>query len=62
MQALRSLIASEDGVALAEYALALSLIAIGSMIALVGVAVACSATWSGTSTAMQTYSSGSPPP
>jgi len=62
MQALRSLFWAEEGVALAEYALVLGLIAIGSMIALAGVAVACSATWSNSSSAMQTYSTGSPPP
>lgn len=62
MRVLRSLLADDRGVALAEYALVLALISLGSMIALLGVAVACSAAWSNTSTAMQTYATGSPPP
>ena len=62
MRAFRSLIRADEGVALAEYALVLALIALGSMIALAGVAVACSTTWTNSSTAMQTYSTGSPPP
>jgi Flp pilus assembly pilin Flp len=62
MQVFRSLLADDGGAALTEYALVLSIIALGSMTALAGIAVACSATWSSTSSAMQAYSSGSPPP
>ena len=62
MHALRSLWRDDAGVALAEYALVLGLISIGSMIALAGIAVACSATWTSSSSAMQTYSTGTPPP
>jgi Flp pilus assembly pilin Flp len=62
MPSLRALFGDESGVALAEYALVLALISLGSMIALAGVALACSTTWSNSSSAMQTYSSGTPPP
>lgn len=62
MKALRTLLRDEEGVALPEYALALALLAIGSSLALAGVAVAASATWTNSSTAMQTYLAGTPPP
>jgi Flp pilus assembly pilin Flp len=62
MRALRSLLIDEEGVALPEYALALALISLGAAMALAGVATACSVAWANTSTAMQTYSVGTPPP
>ena len=62
MRALRCLLADEAGVALPEYALPLALIELGAMTALAGVAVACSTAWSNSSTALQTYTTGTPPP
>lgn len=62
MNALRSLLLDDEGAALAEYALVLSIIALGSITALAGLALACSATWSSSSSAMQSYAAGSPPP
>ncbi len=62
MRRVRCLLADEAGVALPEYALALALIGLGAITALVGVAVACSTTWSNSSAALQTYTLGTPPP
>ncbi len=57
----RALLSDERGVALPEYALALALISIGAMVALAGVAVACSVTFGNTTTAMQNFTSAAPP-
>ncbi len=62
MRALQSLLKDDRGTALAEYALVLALIALGSMMAMAGVALACSTTWTNSSNALQTYVNGTPPP
>lgn len=61
MRFVRTLLSDERGVALPEYALALALISIGAMVALAGVAVACSVTFGNTTSAMQTFTTGTPP-
>lgn len=61
MRVMQSLLKDEGGVALAEYALALGLIAIGSMLALAGIAVTCSIVFGNTSGAMQTFTTSAPP-
>lgn len=61
-RALRALFADECGVALPEYALALALLGIAALAGLAGVALASSAAFGTSSTAMQTYTTGTPPP
>ena len=61
MRILRSLITDESGVALTEYALALALLGIGAILALAGIAVACSTTFNNVQSSLQTYSTNSPP-
>lgn len=61
MNVLRSLIRDESGVALTEYALALALIGVAAILALAGIAVACSTTFNDTSSSMQTFTTNSPP-
>ncbi len=62
MRLLRALLTDESGGTLHEYALALVLIAIGSMVALGGMAIAASSAFNGSSTAMQTYANATPVP
>lgn len=62
LRALRSLLSDDAGVTLPEYALALALISIGSMLALAGVAIASSNAFNTSSNGLQTYVLGTPPP
>lgn len=59
---MRALLADECGGTLHEYGLALVLIAVGSMVALGGMAIAASSSFNNSSTAMQTYANASPVP
>ena len=59
---LRLLLSDERGAVLSEYALALVLIAVGALVTLGGVAIAASASFNNSSTAMQAYANASPVP
>ncbi len=62
METVRSLLADDRGVALPEYALALALLGIAGIAGLTFVALASSSAFGHSTTGLQTYTTGTPPP